>query len=92
MRNLGHSGKTDANQKAIVSALRKSGLSVQSLAAVGKGCPDVLCSNGARMWMLEIKGPKGKLTDAQVEWIDAWRGPVHIVRTVDEALQLVGVM
>lgn len=34
--------RTDANQTAIVEALRKCGASVQSLAAVGKGVPDLL--------------------------------------------------
>ena len=86
-----HYGKVDANQKDIVSALRYVGVSVQSLANIGNGCPDLMAARGHQMWAIEVKGPKGKLTDDQIEWINNWRGVVHIVRTVDEALQLVGV-
>ena len=42
------------------------------------------------MWVI-IVPPKGKLTPDQVKWIHEWRGVVHIVRTPEDALQLVGV-
>jgi len=84
--------KVDANQAAIVKALRQVGVSVQSLATIGKGCPDILAAKGDKVWMIEIKGPKGKLTPDQVEWIGKWKGRVDIIRTVDEALVLVGVL
>ena len=83
--------KVDANQAAIVKALRAVGVSVQSLATVGKGCPDLLAARGADTWVIEVKGPKGKLTPDQIEFLKNWRGVVHIVRTVDEALNIVGV-
>lgn len=84
--------KVDLNQGEIVDALRKVGVSVQSLASIGKGCPDLVAAKGAMTWMIEVKGPKGKLTDDQIKFIDEWAGTVHIVRTVDDALQLVGVV
>jgi hypothetical protein len=84
--------KVDANQSEIVEALRKVGVSVQSLASIGRGCPDLVAAKGAQAWLIEVKGPNGTLTPDQQEWIANWRGPVHIVRTVDEALQLVGVI
>jgi Holliday junction resolvase len=84
--------KVDANQGEIVEALRKAGASVQSLASIGRGCPDLVAAKGAQCWLIEVKGDKGKLTPDQVEWIANWRGAVHIVRTVDDALQLVGVI
>ena len=84
--------KVDANQGEIVDALRKAGVSVQSMAAIGKGCPDLLAAKGGKVWTIEVKGPKGKLTPDQIEWIDKWHGDVHIIRTVDEALTLVGVL
>ncbi len=83
--------KVDANQPEIVDALRKVGVSVQSLATIGKGCPDLIASNGEKIWLIEVKGAKGKLTPDQVQWIHGWRGVVHIVRGVDDALELVGV-
>lgn len=42
-------------------------------------------------WVIEVKGPKGKLTPAQVEFMATWPGVVHIVRSVGDALRLVGV-
>ena len=84
--------KVDANHAEIVGALRSSGASVQSLASIGKGCPDILASRKPDMWLIEIKGAKGKLTPDQVAWIHGWRGVVHIVRTVDDVINLIGVM
>ena len=83
--------KVDANQAAIAGALRASGASVLDLSRVGQGCPDILAAKGEKSWLIEVKGPNGKLTPDQVRFIDDWRGHVHIVRTVDEALILVGV-
>ena len=67
--------RVDFNQTEIVEALRKVGVSVQSLASIGKGCPDLLASKGDAMWLIEVKGPKGTLTPDQVkfmhgEWIE----------------------
>ena len=84
--------RVDTNQKSIVDALRAIGVSVQSLASIGRGCPDLVAAKGAQCWLIEVKGAKGKLTPDQTKWIEAWRGDVHVIRTVDEALQLVGVL
>lgn len=84
--------KIDLNQPEIVAALRKAGISVQSTASMGKGFPDLVAAKGEQTWLIEVKGPKGKLTDDQVEFIDAWRGVVHIARTPKDALQIVGVL
>ena len=84
--------KIDVNQPLIVDALRAIGVSVQSLATVGKGCPDLVAAKGDKCWLIEVKGPKGKLTPDQERWIGNWRGTVHVIRTADEALKLVGVL
>jgi hypothetical protein len=83
--------KIDLNQPAIVDALRKVGVTVVSLASVGNGIPDLLAGKHDKVWLIEVKGPKGKLTPAQVEFMATWPGVVHIVRSVDDALRLVGV-
>lgn len=83
--------KVDLNQKSIVEALRKCGISVHSTASIGKGFPDLVAANSTgKVWLIEVKGEKGKLTPEQIEFIAGWQGDVHIVRTVDDALQLVG--
>ena len=84
--------RVDSNHAEIVAALRQVGVSVQSLATIGKGCPDLVAADDETTWLIEVKGEKGKLTDDQVKWFDEWRGVVHIVRTVDDALKLVGVL
>jgi len=39
-----------------------------------------------------VKGPKGKLTEDQEIFMMHWQGDVHIARTVDDALRIVGVI
>ena len=84
--------KVDLNQATIVAALRDAGAVVQSLASLGKGVPDLLVSHAQQVWCIEVKGPKGTLTPDQVEWIGQWQAPVHIVRTADDALRVIGVI
>lgn len=85
--------KTDDNQKTIVTALRKAGASVQSLANVGKGCPDLLVGYNGINYLIEVKdGNKvpsaRKLTIDQEHWHNVWTGAVHIVKSEDEALKI----
>jgi len=65
--------KTDTNQTRIVEALRAAGCFVQSLASVGKGCPDLAVGADDRWMLLEVKDgskpPSGrKLTDDEIKW------------------------
>lgn len=80
--------KVDLSQAAIVKALRGAGVQVQSLAAIGRGVPDLLCARAGRIWLIECKTAHGKLTPAQRAWHALW--PVHICRTPEEALRAVG--
>lgn len=85
--------RVDSNHAVIVEALRKCGISVQSTASIGQGFPDLVAANSSgQVWLIEVKGPKGKLTPDQVQFIESWRGDVHVVRSIDDALQLVGVL
>lgn len=87
--------KVDANQPAIVAALRRCGCKVQSLAAVGQGVPDLLVMRAGRLSLLEVKDPsqdpcKRVLTPAQRDWHAEWTGaPVAIVETVEQALEAI---
>ena len=86
--------KVDDTQDAIVKALRATGASVLSLAAVGNGAPDLLVCvrEGECEWLytLECKTGKGKLRASQEKFAAEWRGTVHVVRTPDEALRVIG--
>lgn len=91
--------KVDANHGAIVSALRKLGCRVQSLAEVGDGCPDLLVGvasvSGRRLVVLEVKDgsrfpSERTLTAAEEAWHRLWAGfPVHVVESVEQAVSLV---
>jgi Holliday junction resolvase len=80
--------KADLNQPEIVAALRKLGCCVMHMHTLGKGVPDILVARRGRLWLVEVKGPKGKLTPDQEVFHAAW--PVHVVRSVDDAIKLVG--
>jgi hypothetical protein len=85
--------KIDRNQTEIVTALRAIGATVQSLAAIGKGCPDLLIGFGGKNFLMEIKDgeavlSKQKLTLDQAGWHLQWRGSVHVVKSEYEALKI----
>jgi hypothetical protein len=81
--------RVDNNQKIIVAALRNIGAAVLSLAPMGKGCPDLLVSRLGINYLLEVKSEDGKLTPDEQAWHDSWCGQVAIVRTVEEAIDVV---
>ena len=82
-------GKVDANHKQIVSSLRAIGATVQSLANIGNGCPDILVGYHGKNFLFEIKGPKAKLTEAEEVWHRVWRGSVRTIRSFDEAYNVI---
>lgn len=88
--------KVDANQEQVVSALRFAGVKVLSLAAMGKGVPDLLCYFHGRLVMLEVKdGDKApsarKLTEDQQAFHKEWaNAPLYVVESPWEALKACG--
>lgn len=86
--------KVDANQTAVVAALRAAGASVQHLHAVGQGCPDLLVGIHGRNYLIEVKdGTKPpneqRLTPAQETWHRQWRGEVVVIRHATDAFAFV---
>lgn len=90
--------KIDANQTQVVEALRAAGATVQSLAAVGQGVPDLLVGFRGQTVLLEVKDgrkppSKRRLTEQQLEWQGAWRGgALAVVDGPDAALRVLGVI
>lgn len=87
--------KIDANHADIVKGLRAAGASVQSLAQVGKGCPDLLVGIAGRNYLLEVKNTKSPVpmrfvTPEQQRWMYAWAGQFCLVTSVEDALMIVG--
>ena len=73
MRRAAH---IDKSQPAIVAALRAIGASVQSLAPVGQGCPDLVVGYKGVNILIEAKTVgegHDKLSALQTEWHATWR-------------------
>lgn len=88
--------KVDANQAAIVAALRSAGASVTPLHMVGRGFPDLAVGYRGVNHLLEVKdGSKPpsvrRLTSDEAEWHETWRGSAAVVKDVPEALAAVGI-
>lgn len=87
--------RVDRNHGEIVSALEAVGYSVQSLAAVGGGCPDLLVGGAGWNVLLEVKDgsrtpSERRFTPAQKNWHRDWRGTAHVVESVEQALAIMG--
>ena len=90
--------KIDSNQTAVVSALRAAGATVQSLAAVGFGVPDLLIGFRGQTLLVEVKdGAKApsarRLTPDQLDWHGKWQGgSLAVVDGPEAALRVLGVV
>lgn len=92
-----HIARVDGNHREIVDGLRNVGASVQSLATIGKGCPDILVGFRGVNYVMEIKDgskpPSGrKLTPDESKWHLTWRGQVCVVESLQDALIAIGVV
>ena len=81
----------DANEKAIIEALREAGAFVVQLDKP----LDLLVGFEGAWHLIEVKVPNGRLTPAQDEFFASVRahggcGPTAVVRTATEVLQLIG--
>lgn len=86
--------RSDLNQTEIVKALRKCGAQVAITSQVGNGFPDLTICIASINILVEIKDGRKppsqqKLTEAEQKFHDSWLGPLHVVRSVDEALELI---
>jgi hypothetical protein len=79
--------KVDSTQQGIVEALRRVGVHVE---VIGKPV-DLLASHRGTWHVLEVKNEEGKnrLTADQVRFIERSQGPIHVVRTPEEAIRAV---
>jgi hypothetical protein len=85
--------KVDANHSLIVGALISCGATVQSLAVIGKGCPDILIGWKGSNYLVEIKDgskppSKRELNPDQCKWHANWRGHVMVIESVEQALAM----
>ena len=81
--------KTDANQKQIISDLKKIGVSVLNLSKVGNGCPDLLIGWQGKNILIEIKTAKGNLNDSQIEFFKEWKGSKFVCKSINEIIEII---
>lgn len=96
--------RVDANQAELVKLARSVGASVQSLAPIGRGCPDLLIGyqrggcphcDGRVNLLVEVKDgsrpPSERvLTPDEAEWHATWRGRVAVIESPEQMLALLG--
>lgn len=87
--------RIDSNHRLIVRALRDVGVTVLSLADLGKGAPDIACGWRGLNYFFEIKDgslppSRRKLTPDEEQFHATWRGQVAVIESVDEALKAIG--
>ena len=75
-----HKNRRDANEADLVAELRAHGFSVYMLDQP----LDLLVGYAGRTYLVEIKTPKGKLTQPQLEFMDGWRGDATVLRTSED--------
>ena len=92
MRMRGAASRVDQNHKRIVADLRKAGILVLDLSTLGKGAPDIACAHAGLIYFMEIKNPKRKysLTNEQLYFHLTWKGYIHVIESVDDALRAMG--
>ena len=89
--------KLDGNHSSLVAGLRKAGCTVQSLASIGNGCPDIVVGCHGINYLFEIKDPanppsKRRLTDDERYWHVYWKGQAQVVTTLDQAMEIMGLI
>ena len=83
--------RKDSNQNEIVLALEKAGCAVTDMSTAGEGFPDLIVSRAEVHYLVEVKSDFGKVNQLQVDF-HTKHYPVYIVRSVDEALRVVGLL
>ena len=84
--------RRDSNEPEIVNALVKAGATVMKIS--DSGYPDLVVGfrkkDGSLFnALMEIKTEKGVVRNDQQTFIDKWHGAVWIVRTVEQALEII---
>ena len=78
--------KVDANQQAIIEALKAAGASVLDLSGVER--PNIIAGYRGINILVITAGRGSRLTLVEREFIASWRGQVGVVSSVEEALEL----
>lgn len=89
--------RVDANQPAIVKALRGAGCSVLHLHELGHGRPDICVGLRGINYLFEIKDPtkpknQRELTDDEKAIHYTWRGQINVIESAEDALAFMDIL
>lgn len=88
--------RVDANQASITKELRKRGCSVTPTHMVSNGFPDLVVGYKGLNFVFELKdgtqvASKKQLTEDEKKWHKEWQGTAHIIYSIDDALDVLGI-
>jgi hypothetical protein len=77
--------RVDNNQRAVIDALKKIGVSVE---IIGKPLDLLICCRGVTS-LMEVKNPEfsAQWSKEQLEFIERWPGKIYFVKTPEEAVR-----
>lgn len=86
--------RKDDNHNTIANVFRKLGASVAETHRLGEGFPDLVIGFMGYNALIEVKdGAKSesrrKLTDAEFEFFEGWRGWVAVVKDENDAINII---
>ena len=81
--------RTDKNHVEIANAFRQLGCSVADTSSLGKGYPDLTVGLLGKNLLVEVKNGTAKLNDRENAFHEAWKGQICVVRTIEEAHEIV---
>lgn len=86
--------RVDANQKEIVTELRKLDVSVLHTHQLGKGAPDLILGYRNDNFLIELKdGSKTKsqqkLTPDEIEFQNKWQGNYAVCNSLEQVLTVI---
>ena len=84
--------RLDSNHPEIVQGLKGIGATVQTLANVGGGCPDLLVGWQDNNYLFEVKPQGQTLRKNQRDWHLSWQGQVRTVWDLDDCLKELGLL
>jgi hypothetical protein len=88
--------RTDSNHQEIIDGLRQIGVTVFDTSMIPKFVDSVAGWRGEN-YMFEFKDgdkppSKRKLTAAQQELHESWRGTIYIIESLQDALEVLGIV
>jgi hypothetical protein len=83
-----YANRRDANEPEVVKGLTDAGLVVYRL---DQPVDLLVIAEDGTPWLLEVKGPKGKLTDAQMRFFMVCPRNTGVVKSAAEAFALMGI-